>query len=63
MSSLFLTFASNINVSYIYLVILFFRNYLDVFFVMERQGSMFVISHPWITLRGELALEEATDLS
>jgi len=34
-----------------------------MFLVMERQGSMFVISHPWITLHGELALEEATDLS
>jgi hypothetical protein len=30
---------------------------------MERQGSMFVISYPWITLRGQLALKEATDLS
>lgn len=24
---------------------------------MERQGSMFAISYPWITLRGELSLE------
>jgi hypothetical protein len=30
---------------------------------MERQGSMFAISYPWIILLGELALEEATDLS
>jgi hypothetical protein len=28
-----------------------------MFLVMERQVSMFVISHPWITLHGELALE------
>jgi hypothetical protein len=34
-----------------------------MFLVMERQGSVFVISHPWITLHGELALEEASDLS
>jgi hypothetical protein len=49
---------------YIHLVILcFFRNYLDEFLIMEHQGSLFSISYPRITLRGERALEEATDMS